>query len=276
MAPFRCCRDGTAVGRDTRALSVAVAVTAGAYDSNLDVKGITMRALFLQHDHVSPPGPVADAFARRGFDIVETLVVPEESFLTPNVTFDHPDASQFDVLVPMGAPWGAWDDASIGNWLKPELAWLAAAHAADIPIFGICFGGQSLARALGGSVAPGPKAEIGWHVVHSDDTTFVPHGPWFQWHYDRWTLPTGAHEIARSAVASQAYVIGRSMGVQFHPEVTSHTLKLWCDTDGTPALIQDGQDPATLLAMTRAFDEGAVARADALVEAFLTRVAHIG
>lgn len=235
-----------------------------------------MRALFLQHDHVSPPGPVADAFARRGFEIVEAVVVPESSYLTPNVEFEHPDASQFDVLVPMGAPWGAWDDETIGAWLQPELRWLAAAHAADIPIFGICFGGQSLARALGGSVAPGPKAEIGWHVVHSDDTSLVSHGPWFQWHYDRWTLPEGATEIARSSVASQAYVIGRSMGVQFHPEVTSQSLQLWCDTDGIPALLQDGQDPQALLAMTRAFDTEAILRADWLVESFLTRVARIG
>jgi len=54
-----------------------------------------MRALFLQHDHVSPPGPVAEAFSRRGFDIVEAVVVPQESYLTPNVSFEHPDASQF-------------------------------------------------------------------------------------------------------------------------------------------------------------------------------------
>jgi GMP synthase-like glutamine amidotransferase len=234
-----------------------------------------MRALFLQHDHVSPPGPVAEAFARRGFEIVEAVVVPKESYPAPNVHFEHPDASQFDVLVPMGAPWGAWDDDSIGNWLQPELKWLAAAHAANIPIFGICFGGQSLARALGGSVAPGPKAEIGWHVVHSDDTSLVPHGPWFQWHYDRWTLPPGATEIARSAVASQAFTIGRTMGVQFHPEVTSQTLQLWCDTDGIPALEKDGQDPAALLEMTRAFDADARPRADALVEAYLTRIARL-
>lgn len=235
-----------------------------------------MRALFLQHDHVSPPGPVADAFARHGFEIVEAVVVPEERFESPNVTFNHPDASDFDVLVPMGAPWGAWDDANIGNWLTPELSWLAAAHGADIPIFGICFGGQSLARALGGSVAPGPKAEIGWHVVHSDDPDFIPHGPWFQWHYDRWTLPEGAVELARSSVASQAYVIGRSLGVQFHPEVTSHTLQMWCDTDGIPALERDGQDPQALLAMTRAFDAEATARAHQLVDNFLTRVARLG
>ncbi|NBU30243.1 MAG: type 1 glutamine amidotransferase [Actinobacteria bacterium] len=234
-----------------------------------------MRALFLQHDHVSPPGPVADAFAAHGFEIVEQVVVPGENFETPNVTFNHPNPTDFDVLVPMGSPWGAWDDACIGNWLTPELEWLRTAQAADVPIFGICFGGQALARALGGSVAPGPKAEIGWHVIQSDDPEFIPHGPWFQWHYDRWQLPPGATEIARSAVASQAYVIGRSLGLQFHPEVLSGTLETWLATDGKPALIADGQDPDTLIAMCKAFDADAAQRAHNLVDQFLSRVARI-
>lgn len=234
-----------------------------------------MRALFLQHDHVSPPGPVAAGFARHGFEIVEQVIVPAERYSSPNVTFAHPNPADYDVLIPMGSPWGAWDDECIGNWLQPELRWLAEAQAADIPIFGICFGGQALARALGGSVAPGPKAEIGWHMIHSDDTDFIPHGPWFQWHYDRWTLPPGAVEIARSSVASQAYVVGRSLGVQFHPEVVSSTVEAWLETDGVPALVKDGQDPAALVAMTRAFDSDAEARAHALVDNFLTRVARL-
>jgi GMP synthase-like glutamine amidotransferase len=234
-----------------------------------------MRALFLQHDHVSPPGPVAEAFARQGFEIVEQLIVPADRYDSPNVMFDHPNPRDFDVLIPMGSPWGAWDDECIGNWLQPELAWLADAQAADIPIFGICFGGQALARALGGSVAPGPKAEIGWHMIHSDDPDFIPHGPWFQWHYDRWTLPPGAVEIARSSVASQAYVVGRSLGMQFHPEVVSSTVEAWLHTDGLPALERDGQDGPALIAMTKAFDEAASQRAHLLVDNFLTRVAKL-
>ncbi len=53
------------------------------------------------------------------------------------------------------------------HWLQPEIAWVREAVDRDIPVLGICFGGQLLARALGGSVAPGPKAEIGWTPIHS-------------------------------------------------------------------------------------------------------------
>ncbi len=133
-----------------------------------------MRVLFLQHDHVSPPGPIADRFAARGFEVVESVVVPRDRFFSPDVDFDFPEIHEHDVVVPMGAPWGAWDDDRIGTWLKPELDWLRDLQKHDVPIFAICFGAQALARALGGAVAPGPRAEIGYTWINSDDVDLVP------------------------------------------------------------------------------------------------------
>src|SRR5690606_22734438 len=118
-----------------------------------------MRALFVQHDHVSPTGVVSQRFRERGVAVDEVLVVPERSYRTPNVRFAFPNPGDYDVLVPMGAPWGAWDEVRIGNWLVPELAWVRDAVARDIPVLGICFGGQLLARALGGTVDRAPRAE---------------------------------------------------------------------------------------------------------------------
>lgn len=232
-----------------------------------------MRALFLQHDHVSPPGPVAERFEQRGYDVEERVVVPREQFLSPNVRFDFPDPRDYDVLVPMGSPWGAWDDERIGQWLLPELTWLKDAHEAGVPVLGICFGGQALARALGGSVAPGPRPEIGWSVLMTDEPDLVPSGPWFQFHYDRFTVPPGARELARTPIASQAFVIGRSLGLQFHPEMVGSTLAAWLDEGGTREVAQDGQDVAVLQAMTYAEDHAARMRAHLLVDAFLDRVA---
>lgn len=230
-----------------------------------------MRALFVQHDHVSPTGPVADRLREHGFEVHEITVVSQEDFASPNVHFAFPDLGDYDLVVPMGAPWGAWDDACIGNWLLPEVAWVQDAVARDIPVFGICFGGQLLARALGGSVARAPKAEIGWTAIHTDDPAVVGPGPWFQFHYDRWTLPEGAVEVARNSVASQAFTFGRHFGVQFHPELTAATLEGWLEEGGTPEVEADGQDPAALLAHTRAEEPAAVARTNALVDAFLAR-----
>jgi hypothetical protein len=44
-----------------------------------------MRVLFIQQDHMSPTGPVGEAFADHGFDVREFTVVLEEHFGTPSV-----------------------------------------------------------------------------------------------------------------------------------------------------------------------------------------------
>jgi hypothetical protein len=64
-----------------------------------------MRVLFIQQDHMSPTGPVGEAFADRGFDVQEFMVVPEEHFHEPGVTAAFPDPLAFDAIVPMGAAW---------------------------------------------------------------------------------------------------------------------------------------------------------------------------
>ncbi len=233
-----------------------------------------MRVLFIQHDHASPAGPIAERFAQRGYEVEYFQVVDEADYLTPNVEVSFPDFKQYEVVVPMGAPWGAWDDASIGRWLQPELAAVRIAQAAGTPLLGICFGGQLIARALGGAVAPAVSGEFGWQVVHSDDDKLVPQGPWFQWHHDRFTLPPGATEVARSPKAPQAFIVGRTLALQFHPEVTSDVFSEWLTVPGgEEALAGDGIDTALLLAQTRAEDEPASRRAYALVDAFLDQVA---
>lgn len=233
-----------------------------------------MRALFLQHDHVSPPGPVAEQFAHRGYEVIEQIVVAPENFHSPNQPFDFPDPREFDALVVMGAPWGAWDDETIGNWLLPEIEWLREADDLSVPVFGICFGGQLLARAHGGSVARAPRAEIGWTAIWSQEPALVSPGPWFHWHYDRWQVPPEAREVARNSIASQAFVLRRNLAVQFHPELTAAGLQGWYLNGGRAMVEADGQNPDILFQHTLAEGADSAARAHGLVDAFLDQVAR--
>lgn len=236
-------------------------------------EGTRVRALFLQHDHVSPPGPVAERFEQRGYEVLEQVVVAPENFRAPNQPFDFPDPREFDVIVPMGAPWGAWDDEKIGAWLVPEIAWIRRADELSVPVFGICFGGQLLARAHGGTVSRAPNPEIGWTAIWSQEPELVSPGPWFEFHYDRWEVPPGAREVARNSRASQAFVLRRNLAVQFHPELTAATLHGWLELDGRELVVADGQDPDVLYQHALAEGGAAASRAHDLVDAFLDRIA---
>ena len=102
-----------------------------------------MRALIIEHDHLSPPGPLAESLKAHGFAITEILVVPEHLFKTPNISYQFPSLTElatFDLVLSLGAPWGAWDEEGIGKWLLSEMKFLASAIELNIPIMGICFG----------------------------------------------------------------------------------------------------------------------------------------
>ena len=233
-----------------------------------------MRALFIQQDHVSPIGPIGDAFRGRGYEIDELLVVPEEAHHSPSVTVDFPDPTQYDVIVPMGAPWSVYDHGRIGSWVLDEIAFLRTAHESGVPVLGICFGGQALAAALGGAVVASPEAEVGWQVVETDEPDLVEAGPWFQWHHDRWLAPEGARTLARTHLADQAFVVGRSLAVQFHPELTPSMLAGWLANGGSDYLAAHGYDGEALLEQTSREAPAAEGRAHRLVDRFLDQVAR--
>ena len=231
-----------------------------------------MRALLIQHDHICTPGFVGERLLDRGLDLVVHQVVKEDRFLSPNVEIEFPDPTDFDAIIPMGAPWSVYDHDAIGTWVPAELTMLRDAHHHEVPVLGICFGGQMLAAAHGGSVARSAAPEIGWVNVDSDDESLVPSGSWFQWHYDRWQLPKHAQEVARNANSSQAFLLGRNLAVQFHPEMTSEILASWIATGGAAEVDQFGMELETLVRQTTESDASNRKRAHRLVDRFLDRM----
>jgi GMP synthase-like glutamine amidotransferase len=232
-----------------------------------------VKALVLAHDHLSGIGHLGDPLADAGYDLTELTIVGADHFHEPDVSFEFPAATDFDLVVSLGAPWSVYDHERIGNWVSAERQLLRDADAANVAVLGVCFGGQLLAQALGGTVARLNTAEIGWHDIATDDAGLVGSGPWFEWHYDGWTVPPGARELARNATASQAYVLRRNLGIQFHPEVSTEILVGWLANGGEAEAKAAGLDPDELLAETRRRDDAAADRARELMRAFLTRVA---
>jgi GMP synthase-like glutamine amidotransferase len=236
-------------------------------------KGCEVRVLFVEHDHVSPIGPVGARFAAHGYDISELLVVPAHRHHEPGVTVEFPEPSAYDVVVAMGAPWSVYDAELIGSWVEPELAFLRSAHEAGVPVLGICFGGQALAAALGGAVVRAERSEIGWVTIRTENPDLVEAGPWFQWHHDKWVSPPGARVLAATSVCEQAFVIGHSLAVQFHPELTPRTLRGWLGKGGATYLAEHGYDADALLARTDTLADAAEERAHRLVDRFLAHAA---
>jgi GMP synthase-like glutamine amidotransferase len=133
-----------------------------------------------------------------------------------------PDPRDASAVVALGSDRSA--HASSDRWIAPQIEYLGAAHAAGVPVLGICFGAQALAAALGGAVSRAAGFEIGWIDVEGDDGYG---GSWFTWHEDVFTPPPGATELARGASGVQAFAVGASVGVQFHPEVTPAIVDEW-------------------------------------------------
>jgi GMP synthase-like glutamine amidotransferase len=114
-------------------------------------------------------------------------------------------------------------------WIREEVDFLAAAHARSVAILGICFGGQALSRALGGTVSEAPRAEVTWRDIESRAPDLITEGPWVFWHEDRFSLPPGARLLAGSGAEVIAFACGASIGVQFHPEADAGVVRDWID-----------------------------------------------
>jgi GMP synthase-like glutamine amidotransferase len=155
--------------------------------------------------------------------------------LVPGVAGDDlPDPTGFDAIAVLGSAEGAWDDAV--PWLAGEIAYLERAIAADVPILGICFGGQLLARVLGGAAhrADGHH-ENGWRTITSHVPDVIADGPWMEFHFDTFTAPPTSEVLARSERCDQAFRQGCHLGVQFHPEITPAEFETWVSRwTGTP------------------------------------------
>jgi GMP synthase-like glutamine amidotransferase len=216
--------------------------------------------LVRQHLDVAPPGLLAEWLGSRGFAYE----------LSPSWADGAPlEPEDYAFVVSLGHEMGVAD--AHDRAVAAEVRLIGRAVERGVPVLGLCFGGQVLASVLGGRVEPAATPELGWREIETDDPDLVPAGPWLEWHFDRFTTPPAAEEIARTAAATQAFVSGPHLGTQFHPETTTDIVTGWARLHATrlPALGID--DAEALLAASPQQRAAARDAAFRLFDAFVER-----
>ncbi len=205
-----------------------------------------MKAVLIrQHVESAPPGVLAEWLDARGIPYVV-----DRSWLGGPL----PDPADYAFVVSLGHTSGPQDTHDPA--VVAELELMRQAIARDIPVLGLCFGGEVLAAVLGARVERSPVPELGWREIETDDPDAIPAGPWLEWHYERFGTPPGATELARTGAATQAFRLGPHLGLQFHPEATVEIVAGWADHDGVDASLEASpeQREAARAAAFRLFD----------------------
>lgn len=140
------------------------------------------------------------------------------------------------------------------NWSKHTAGWIRDAMDVELPMFGVCFGHQLMAHALGGRVdyLPGGR-EIGTLPItqypeHHDDPLLTGLPASFRAHttHEQSVLepPPGARVLAGS-VRDPNHLLryGRhAASVQFHPEFNADVMRAYIRRKQS-VMCQEGQDP---------------------------------
>ncbi len=175
-----------------------------------------------------PPAELAARFSGYGTMSEELLRAEDPSlgFRQYQVRLgEYPSApTDHDAWLITGSRHAAYDDLPWIHWLAD---FIRAVDAARIPLVGICFGHQLIARALGGEVQKAPQ---GWGVgIH--EAAIEARAPWMEdadpalhlvvSHQDQVTkLPPGAERLAGSAFCPIAMyrIADHVFAMQAHPE----------------------------------------------------------
>jgi len=177
-----------------------------------------MHAHYLQHVPFEGLGSIGPWLESAGWQITMTKFY--ESTLLP-------DPNQLDLLIVMGGPMSGNDEEHF-PWLRIEKKFIRQAIQSGKAVLGICLGAQLIAGALGETVYPNRRKEIGWFpiegITHQKEFTFCfpPSLEVFHWHGETFDLPEDAVLLARSeACENQAFQFGKNViGLQFHLETT--------------------------------------------------------
>ncbi len=196
-----------------------------------------MRALVLEHWR-------SDAFVVYGEVLAEREIAVDRILASE---IDRlPEWRDYDLILALGGPASVYDEDA-HPWLVGEKRLIREAVDSGMPYFGVCFGAQLLASALGAEVYLGPAPELGLSHVFLTEAArrdpvfrgFPRDLEVFEWHRDAFELPPGAERLARSPrYANQAMRVGRvAYGVQCHFEKSAEDITR--ALEATPAFLDE-------------------------------------
>lgn len=206
-----------------------------------------MRVLAIVHQRDAGPGVFAEAIRAAGGELDKWTLAERP----------QPPADPFgyDAVLVLGGAMNV-DEGDRHGWIAEEERLLRELLAREVPLMGLCLGGQLLAAAAGAQPRRAAHPEIGWHQVEvtpegEADPVVGPLAPAFaafQWHSYEFPLPPGAVPLARSEICLQAARLGeRAWALQFHPEVSRADALHWVDDyEADPDAVRIGIDPEVL------------------------------
>lgn len=151
-----------------------------------------------------------------------TFKVSEDDIPPPPSSADW----TYDGVLISGSQVSVYEDL---DWIHELTDWARTVHAGGIPMLGICWGHQFLAQALGGRIVAMDRYELGYKTIRQIEESRLfegipPEFVAFETHSDRvYELPDQAESLATNEVCNQAYRLGQTYGVQFHPEYDMET-----------------------------------------------------
>ena len=191
------------------------------------------KIITLIHKDTTVPGVIGKKLIDMGYEL--DIRAPILGDTLPTNLADYAAALVF------GGPMSVNDNEP---YLQAELAWIKQVLLAKLPYLGICLGAQLLAKVLGAKVKPHAKGleEIGYYPVYSTEegTGLFPKTlTIYQWHKEGFELPEGAVLLAEGKdFPNQAFrwgdspregEVGRTYGLQFHPEMTADMVDFWTE-----------------------------------------------
>jgi GMP synthase (glutamine-hydrolysing) len=204
------------------------------------------KVLFIQHGEPDKPGLLGEALRDSG--IALDVLRPDLGEIVPS------RLSGYSGLALGGGGQGVYEKDKY-PYLQAEIDLIRNTAGDELPIIGLCLGGQLMAAALGGEVRPAARKEIGFFDVTLEPISEydplwrgLPRSfPATHWHGDVFEIPPGGMRLGSSVqTPNQLFRYGHAMyGFQFHLEMTPDLLDELVE-DAADYLADSGVNPETM------------------------------